>query len=68
MANRLKECLPNLILDKQSVFMEGRLLTDNSLIAYEVNHYIKRRTQGGNEVAGLKIDIFKAYDQFECDF
>lgn len=67
-ANRLKVYLPALISDKQSVFVEGRLLTDNALIAFEVNHYIKRRTQGNNGVVGLKIDISKAYDRLEWSF
>lgn len=68
MANRLKSCLPGLISDKQSAFVEGRLLTDNALIAFEINHYFKRRTQGVNGVAGLKIDVSKAYDRLEWSF
>ncbi|XP_074374181.1 uncharacterized protein LOC141714567 [Apium graveolens] len=60
--NRLKKCLPTIISANQSAFIEGRLLTDNALIAFEVN---KRRTQGKNGVAGLKIDVSKAYDRLE---
>lgn len=65
LANRLKPCLKTLISDKQSAFIEGRLLTDNALLAYEINHYIKRRTQGKQGVAALKLDISKAYDRLE---
>ncbi|KAL8125037.1 hypothetical protein AgCh_012638 [Apium graveolens] len=68
LANRLKICLPTLISPNQSAFIEGRLLTDNALIAFEVNHYIKRRTQGKTGVAGLKIDVSKAYDRLEWNF
>ncbi|XP_074336841.1 uncharacterized protein LOC141674013 [Apium graveolens] len=68
MENRLKTCLSGLISDKQSAFVEGRLLTDNALIAFEVNHYIKRRTLGVNGIAGLKIDVSKAYDRLEWDY
>lgn len=68
LANRLKGCLPNLISANQSAFIEGRLLTDNALIAFETNHYIKRKTQGKNGVAGLKIDVSKAYDRLEWNF
>ncbi|XP_074346242.1 uncharacterized protein LOC141685013 [Apium graveolens] len=46
----------------------GRLLTDNALIAYEINHYIQRKTQGKIGVVGLKVDISKAYDRLEWSF
>lgn len=68
MANRLKECLPLLISDKQSAFVEGRLLTDNALVAFELNHYIRRKRQGANGVVGFKIDVSKAYDRLEWHF
>lgn len=45
LSNRLKPCLGKLISDKQSIFIEGRLLTDNTLIAFEVDHYMKRLTR-----------------------
>lgn len=35
------------------------------MIAFEVNHYMRRRTQGNRGLAGLKIDILKAYDRLE---
>ncbi|XP_074352119.1 uncharacterized protein LOC141691283 [Apium graveolens] len=63
LANRLKGCLPTIVSANHSAFIEGRLLTDNALIAFEVNHYIKRRTQGNNGVAGLKIDVSKVFTQ-----
>ncbi|KAL8112036.1 hypothetical protein AgCh_019659 [Apium graveolens] len=60
MANRLKPCLHSIVSEKQSAFIEGRLLTDNALIAFEINSYIKRKTQGREGVAGLKVDVSKA--------
>lgn len=60
LANRIKPCLKTLVSDKQSAFIEGRLLTDNALLAYEINHCIKRHTQGKRGIAGLKLDIAKA--------
>lgn len=68
MANRLKECLPSLISENQSAFVEGRLLTNNALVAFELNHHIKRKTQGRRGIAGLKLDISKAYDRLEWPF
>lgn len=68
MANRIKKCFPSLISDKQSAFVEGRLLTDNAVMAFELNHYIKRKTQGRSGVVGLKLDISKAYDRLEWSF
>lgn len=68
LSNRLKKCLGSIISDKQSAFIEGRLLMDNALIAFEINHHMKRKTQGNIGVAGLKIDISKAYDRLEWAF
>lgn len=68
MTNRLKTCLGTIISDKQSAFIEGRSLTDNVLIAFEVNHYMRRRTQGSMGIAGLKLDVSKAYDRLEWAF
>lgn len=41
MANRLKNCLGSIVSEKQSAFIQGRLLTDNALIEFEINHYMK---------------------------
>lgn len=51
LANRLKSCLKLVISDKQSAFIEGRMLSDNALVAYEVNHFMRRRTQGHMGIA-----------------
>lgn len=66
--NRLKGCLGSIISDKQSTFVEGRLLRDNALIAFEVNHFMRRNNQGKHGIAGLKIDISKSYDTLEWGF
>lgn len=64
-ANRLKPCLTLIISNNQSAFIEGRLLTYSALLAFVINHYIHRKTQGSDDVAALKIDISKAYDRLE---
>ncbi|XP_074378628.1 uncharacterized protein LOC141720172 [Apium graveolens] len=68
MANRVKPVLPTIISEQQSAFIENRLLTDNAFVAFEVNHYIPRKTQGSVGVAGLKVDVSKAYDRLEWQF
>lgn len=68
LANRIKLVITNVISDSQSAFIEGRLITDNVLVASEVNHFLKRKRQGKVGVAALKVDIRKAYDRMEWDF
>lgn len=60
--------MKTLISDKQSAFIEGRLLTNNALLAYEMNHCIKRRTHGKHGIAGLKLDVSKVYDRLEWNY
>ena len=64
-ANRLKPCLSLIILNNQSAFIEERLLTNNVLLAFEINYHIYRKIQGKDGVTSLKIDVSKAYDRLE---
>lgn len=49
-ANRLKIILPSIISENQSAFVKSRLLTYNVMVAFEINHYLKRKTQGKKRV------------------
>lgn len=48
--------------------MARRLITDNVLVAFEVNHFLKRTTQTRTHYMVLKLDISKAYDLMEWIF
>ena len=62
LANRLKLILLNLIATTQSVFVPGRLITDNFLVAYESLHAMHCRKKGRRGSLALKLDV---YDRVE---
>ncbi|PNY16050.1 ribonuclease H, partial [Trifolium pratense] len=67
LANRIKNILPDVISPNQSAFIKGRLITDNTLIASEIFHYLAH-TKRKNGFVGIKTDMAKAYDRVEWDF
>jgi hypothetical protein len=66
-ANRIKVILPRIISHNQSAFIQDRLITGNTLIAFELFHYMKN-TNRKNGYVGIKTDMAKAYDRVEWDF
>lgn len=48
--------------------MEGRLITDNIIIANEIVHYLKGLRRHKVDYVALKIDIAKAHDKLECSY
>ncbi|KAL0324739.1 UNVERIFIED_CONTAM: hypothetical protein Scaly_2441000, partial [Sesamum calycinum] len=60
LANCLKSILKYIVSESQSAFIPGRLITDNVLITYELNHYLAHKTWGSVGHAALKLDLSKA--------
>jgi hypothetical protein len=63
-ANRLKWMLPEIISQNQSAFVPGRLITDNTLVAYEVFQFFNQ-SKSRQGYIGIKTDMAKAYDRVE---
>ena len=66
-ANRLQSLLPNLIGPNQTSFIPGRHIVNNIIVAQEVVHSMRRKT-GRKGFMAIKVDLEKAYDQFNWDF
>lgn len=68
LANRLQKILSVPISEEQSAFVTGRNISDNVLVAFELLHFMKRKTSGGTGEVALKLDISKAYDRVCWDY
>ncbi|KAL0411811.1 UNVERIFIED_CONTAM: putative mitochondrial protein [Sesamum latifolium] len=66
--NRLKPFLTKIISPSQSAFVPGRIISDNILTAFEINHFLNTRTKGKDGYMALKLDVSKAYDKVEWVF
>lgn len=68
MANRFKKTLESVVVENQSAFMTGRLITDNVMVSYEIMHFLKRKRRGKEGHMAIKLDMSKAYDRIEWTF
>ena len=64
LAQRLKVLLPKIVSPWQGAFVPGRVIQDNTIIAQEVIHVMKR-SKGKQGYMALKMDMEKAYDRTE---
>jgi hypothetical protein len=62
MVNRLRSLLQAVIAPTHSAFILGRMITDNTLIAFECLHAIKNENRGCRNFGAYKLDLTKAYD------
>lgn len=67
LVNRLRPLLVELISENQSAFIPGRLISDNTVIAFECIHHIQSSLQEQSYCA-YKLDLSKAYDRVDWDF
>ncbi|KAL4324997.1 hypothetical protein GQ457_11G001760 [Hibiscus cannabinus] len=68
LVNRMKWLMVGCIVENQSVFVPGRLISDNVIIANELFHYLNGSKNGPNKGAAIKLDMEKAYDRVEWHF
>lgn len=68
LTNCLKLILPEIISHYQSVFVPGRLISNNTIFATEIVHFIFRSKRGKKGFMAMKLDISKAYDCVDWGF
>jgi hypothetical protein len=50
LANRLECILDEIVSSNQSAFFPGRLISDNTILAYEMSHFMQRKSRERNHI------------------
>jgi hypothetical protein len=64
----MRHVLEYTIIQEQSVFVPGRLLSENALVAFECIHSMKMKKRGKKGHCAVKLNMMKAYDRVEWPF
>ena len=68
LVHRLLQFRNKLINANQSAFIEGRLISDNILVAHECMHFLKNKRLSNAFDLAVELNMSKAYDRVEWDF
>jgi hypothetical protein len=61
----MRPLLQDLIALTQSVFIPGRVITDNALMAFKCIHSIQKSSGAKGKFCAYKLDLTKAYDRVD---
>lgn len=65
--DRLKGAMGMIVSHNQGAFLEGCWIAENTILAHEVMHKIKKHTSS-NGLMCIKVYLKKAYDSVEWSF
>lgn len=68
MTNRLRPLMKLIIDETQSVFVTGRLVSDNIILGFEATNWMWNGKKGKHDYVALKLDMGKTYDRVEWPF
>lgn len=68
LSTRLNKILPQVVSETQAAFFQGRIISDNILVAHELLHALNSNNKCSKEFIAVKTDISKAYDRVEWPF
>lgn len=66
-AYRISPFLDKFISTSQAAFVPGRWIAENTILAHEIGHCMKKKKGKGGFI-GVKVDMAKAYDSVEWSF